>query len=47
MVSVVTGVMDVPVGRVRGRAPGGWLGLPGARTPGGESRGHPSGTVTT
>jgi hypothetical protein len=46
MGSVVTRVLAALVERVN-RGPEGWLGLPGAWTPGGESRGHPSGAVTT
>ena len=44
--SVVIHVLAALVEQVNGR-PEGWLGLPGARTPGGDSRGHPSGAVTT
>jgi hypothetical protein len=42
MGSVVSRVLAALVERVNG-GPEGWLGLPGARTPGGESRGHPLG----
>jgi hypothetical protein len=45
MVSVVTGVMDARVGARVG--PEGWLGLPGARTPGESHESHPSGALTT
>ena len=42
MGSVVTRVLAALVERVN-RGSEGWLGLPGAWTPGGESRGHPLG----
>jgi hypothetical protein len=46
MGSLVTGVLDALVGRARVEGPKGWLGLPGAWTPGGESSGHPFGSRT-